>query len=213
VPLADLASELHRLSGDPGAALFSEKTAWRELAQAWGLQLGDGDPCTSVQQQQLRCYRGGNTLATIRQLDRPGILTLYIEHERPVYVLLTGLNAQSAMLSLGGVLRVVSLADLAQVWRGDYATYWRAPPGYAAKAVEGNSGPPTMRRCVRGCPRSSWPRGSSPTGRPGRRRSCRSTARWVWTSPACRPCRRIIDSRSSRHVLHPRRLAQGRFRA
>ena len=141
VPLADLASELHRLSGDPGAALFSEKTAWRELAQAWGLQLGDGDPCTSVQQQQLRCYRGGNTLATIRQLDRPGILTLYIEHERPVYVLLTGLNAQSAMLSLSGVLRAVSLADLAQVWRGDYATYWRAPPGYAAKAVEGNSGP------------------------------------------------------------------------
>jgi general secretion pathway protein A len=139
VPMADLSAELRGLAAD--ATIVSERAAWRELASFWGLQLGEGDPCVSAQQQQLRCYRGSNTLATIRQLDRPGILTLYTEHDRPVYVLLTGLSGQRATLNLGGATRSVPLADLARVWKGDYATYWHAPPGYAVKAVEGNSGP------------------------------------------------------------------------
>ncbi len=136
---ADLTAELQALAANPTAG--HEKEAWRELAQAWGLQLGDGDPCALVQQSQLRCYKGGNTLATIRQLDRPGILTLYADHDKPVYVLLTGLNNQSATLSLAGTTRLVPLGDLAQLWRGDFATYWRAPPGYVSKVVDGNSGP------------------------------------------------------------------------
>ena len=27
-------------------------------------------------------------------------------------------------------MTTVPLAELARVWRGDYATFWRAPPGY-----------------------------------------------------------------------------------
>jgi general secretion pathway protein A len=137
--VVDLSGELSKLAASPTGG--HEKDAWRELALAWGLQLGDGDPCQAVLQLQLRCYKGGNTLATIRELDRPGILTLYTADGKPAFVLLTGLTSQSATLSIGGVLRSVPLADLARLWRGDFATYWRAPPGYVNKVVEGNSGP------------------------------------------------------------------------
>ena len=36
--------------------------------------------------------------------------------------------------------RSVPLAALAQIWRGDFATFWRAPPGYLKLVVEGHTG-------------------------------------------------------------------------
>ncbi|MGH6624980.1 MAG: ExeA family protein [Burkholderiaceae bacterium] len=120
----------------------SDKLAWRELAASWNLALGDGDPCLAAQQQQVHCFRSGkSSLALIRQLGRPGILTLVDENRKPVYALLTGLTSQSATLALGGISQTVSLATLAQAWRGDFATFWRAPPGYSSDVVVGRSGP------------------------------------------------------------------------
>jgi general secretion pathway protein A len=42
---------------------------------------------------------------------------------------------------MGGVAQTVSLASLAQLWRGDFATFWRAPPGYQNRIVEADAGP------------------------------------------------------------------------
>ena len=121
----------------------SEKEAWRELTPAWQLTLGDGDPCAQAQRAQVPCFRSsGSTLALIRQLDRPGILMLNDEANQPVYALLTGLGPQSATLRVGGVAQTVSLVSLATLWRGDFATLWRAPPGYAGRVVDAGSGVP-----------------------------------------------------------------------
>ncbi len=119
-----------------------EKTAWRELASDWKLTLAaDADPCPSAQRQQVYCFKStASTLALIRQLDRPGILTLSDDTGRAVYALLTGLSTRGATLRMGGVSQTVSLASLAQVWRGDFSTLWRAPAGYSGKLVDGSSG-------------------------------------------------------------------------
>jgi general secretion pathway protein A len=119
----------------------TEKEAWRELAPAWKLAADLADPCASAQQQDLLCFRTVATLALIRQLSRPGILLLRDDAGQSVFVLLTGLTPQTATLRAGGVSQTVSLLSLAKVWRGDFATFWRAPAGYQSALSEGHSGP------------------------------------------------------------------------
>lgn len=120
----------------------AEKEAWDQLARAWSLAPGDGDPCASAERQQVRCYRSGNaTLALIRQLDRPGVLTLRDAANRPAYVMITGLSNDSATLTIGGVDHTVPLVVLADYWRGEFATFWRPPPNYAGAIVDSRAGP------------------------------------------------------------------------
>ncbi|RZL02231.1 MAG: peptidoglycan-binding protein [Rubrivivax sp.] len=128
------------------AALFShkqgsERKAWQELAQRWKLSVAEGDPCEQAQHAQVHCFRSSRGMGLIRQLDRPAILTLNDENGRATYALLTGLNSQSATLSMGGVTQTVPLSTLQKVWRGDFSTFWRAPPGYLQSIVDGNAGP------------------------------------------------------------------------
>jgi general secretion pathway protein A len=113
-----------------------EKEAWRELAQSsWSVALGAGDPCRLAKAQQLECFRsGGFTLAVLRQLGRPGIVTLYDEQQRPVHALLAGITLQGVALRMGGSSQTITPASLERLWRGDFATFWRTPPGYGSDA-------------------------------------------------------------------------------
>jgi len=113
------------------AAWRSEAEAWRALAPAWQVQLGDGEPCAAAARQQLQCFRssGSSTLALIRQLDRPVLLTLQGSGSRG-HVLLTGLTMRQATLATRDGELALPLAELAGVWRGEFATLWRTPPGY-----------------------------------------------------------------------------------
>jgi general secretion pathway protein A len=119
----------------------SEAVAWRELAPRWGLQLGDADPCDAAPRQQVACFRSISGLAQVRDLGRPGVLTLRDGQDRPHYALLTGLDDQTATLQLAGAERRVSLLTLAGLWRGDFATFWRLPPGYREPPGELTAGP------------------------------------------------------------------------
>ena len=119
----------------------TEKEAWRELAPAWKLPADLPDPCASAQRENLLCFRTVATLALIRQLSRPGILLLRDDAGQSVFVLLTALTPQTATLRAGGVSQTVSLLSLAKVWRGDFATFWRAPEGYQSALNEGSAGP------------------------------------------------------------------------
>jgi general secretion pathway protein A len=116
--------------------IADDKQAWRELAGEWKLALGDGDPCQAAQRQQVYCFRSSrSSLAQIRLLGRPGILTLNDGSPAGGHALLTRLTGDHAVLRVGDIAHTVPLASLAQVWRGDFATFWRAPPGYDNKAV------------------------------------------------------------------------------
>jgi general secretion pathway protein A len=126
-----------------GSLVGAELDAWRELANEWNLALpGDGDPCAAAAKQQVRCYRTGTaTLALIRQLDRPGVLTLRDGANRPAYVMISGLSNDSATLTIGGTAHTVPLVVLADYWRGEFATFWRPPPNYAGTIVDSRAGP------------------------------------------------------------------------
>ena len=120
----------------------ADKEAWQELGRVWNMAPADGDPCAAAEKQQVRCYRTGNaTLALIRQLDRPGVLTLRDAANRPAYVMISGLSNDSATLTIGGVAQTVALVVLADYWRGEFATFWRPPPNYAGTIVDSRAGP------------------------------------------------------------------------
>ncbi|MEY4561320.1 MAG: hypothetical protein RLZZ618_597 [Pseudomonadota bacterium] len=120
--------------------LRSEEQAWRTLAEWWKLPLAAGDACDAVARLQVLCFRNTVSMAVLRQLGRPGILTLYDQNDRPAYALLTGLTETAATVRLNGVVQNLSLPTLARTWRGEFATFWRAPPGYSRKLSTGDSG-------------------------------------------------------------------------
>ena len=126
---ADLPAQFKTLVRDPNEAM-------RELAPAWKLSLADdGDPCLLVPAQQAHCHAGRSNLALVRLLGRPGIVSLNDAAGQPVYAQLTGLTAQSATLRMGGVAQTITLGSFTRLWRGDFMTLWRVPPGYTVAAA------------------------------------------------------------------------------
>jgi len=136
VPSFDAARDLPLLPRD-------ERTLWRELAAGWaatGVETGSGDPCAPG--AALRCYRtSGATLATIRLLDRPGLIALADDSGRLRYARLIGLDRQGVRLAAGTQTWQLPLDALAGRWRGGFATLWQPPPGYTGPLAEGASGP------------------------------------------------------------------------
>jgi len=115
----------------------ADREAWQELGRVWNVASGESDPCAAAEKQRLRCYRTSNaTLALIRQLDRPGVLTLRDAGNRAAYVMISGLSNDRATLTIGGVERTVPLVVLADYWRGEFSTFWRPPPNYAGTIVD-----------------------------------------------------------------------------
>ena len=120
-------------SAEAPKLLRDENEAWRELATIWKAQAPEGNACTELAKQQLQCFTKNLNLALIRELARPGIVTLDAQQGTPSYALLTALTQDTATLRSGGAEQTVTLAALASRWNGDFATLWKAPPGYAAR--------------------------------------------------------------------------------
>jgi general secretion pathway protein A len=136
--------------------LRDERAAWRELAKAWKVEAGEGDPCKLLPRQGLHCFARSLPLPLIRQLDRPGIVTLDRASGAPSYALLTALGDGTATLSAGGSSQTVTLAALAARWDGDWATLWKAPDGYDPRAPE-PLGAPVLRWADAQLPSASQP--------------------------------------------------------
>lgn len=123
-----------------GSPTRVESEAWRALGDLWRAELSGEDPCATVRAHQLQCFRRSADLTLVRQLGRPGIVTLHDESDRPAYALLTGLGDKHATLRMGEVSQRISLVSLSKIWRGEFATLWRLPPGNTARFDRGQKG-------------------------------------------------------------------------
>ncbi len=137
-PAASAAASVALNTGANALAAFwrgapaAPATAWRELALRWNVAIGEGEPCAAVAQARLACFRSpAGGLALVRQLGRPGWITLRRPEGGSSTLLLLGLSDTQATLQAGGRPLVLPLATLAALWAGDFSTLWRLPPGWA----------------------------------------------------------------------------------
>lgn len=115
--------------------------AWRDLAITWHLTGNLDNPCEAAQSQELQCYRASKlSMPLLRQLGRPGILTLQAERGTAQYAVLVGMSEQHATLRTASGLHTVSLIALGRIWRGEFATLWHAPQGYNPALRGGSTG-------------------------------------------------------------------------
>jgi general secretion pathway protein A len=136
--MAAMPESVHSVVTAP-VLLRDPEQAWRELAKTWKADPVEGEPaCKALQKQQLHCFSKNLSLAVIRELNRPGIVTLDADSGSPSYALLTGLTRDSATLRAAGTEQAVTLSALAARWQGDFATLWRAPPGYTGRLSDGS---------------------------------------------------------------------------
>lgn len=134
-PAQDVQALLPELTQDADAA-------WRGLASVWKLPATAEATCAAAAVQKLQCYRSNNmSLAQIRHLGLPGLLTLQAPGAAPVYAVLVGLSEQAATLQTANGLQRIRLVSLGRLWHGEFATFWRSPVGYKPELRDGASGP------------------------------------------------------------------------
>ena len=130
LPASGAAPTLARSTELLAHAYLEEPKAWRDLARQWQLVVGAGDPCRATATAGVHCFRSSSGLGLLRQLGRPALLVLGDGQRAPLYALLESLSNDHATVRVGEQVWRLSLADLATVWRGEFATFWRAPPGW-----------------------------------------------------------------------------------
>ena len=126
VPAAPVVRDLQAiLALAPGET--TTDAAFAELLRLWGASYepGAGQPCNQVADQGLQCFADLGTLAQLKLINRPAILSLTdpsgIEHQ----VVLEGLDGDVAHVAVGGSRHDVSVAELASHWFGEFLVVWR----------------------------------------------------------------------------------------
>jgi general secretion pathway protein A len=129
---------------DPRALLAAlprqERAAWAEIAAGWKINPEGDDPCTAALREQVHCFRGNGNAALLRQLGRPAILSLRDDSGRAAYAPLVGWAGETVTLRIGGAAQTLPWPLLERQWRGEFATFWRVPPGYEPPLVASRTG-------------------------------------------------------------------------
>lgn len=127
----------------PASALWTdEATAWRSLATLWGTELGQGNACDQGLSEGLQCFTISRmTIHGLRQMNRPALLRLYLPGQPAGWAMLSAMDNETATLRAGKRAWLVPLTTLPDLWRGDYATLWRQPPGQSGRIVNAQGTP------------------------------------------------------------------------
>jgi len=112
------------------------------LFETWGLEYrtGDRDGCVQASDAGLTCLYQRGSWSGLRQMDRPAVLTLIDSDGNDHEVVLTGITADNAELSLGGVRVTHAVADITDAWFGQFMLLWRPPTGTAVSLGRGSQG-------------------------------------------------------------------------
>ena len=119
--------------------LTNNDIAFENLFDKWGVRYSPGTAraCNQAQQYQLYCLFQRGSLAQVRSLDRPVILTLRDADSRQHQVVLAGLNNQIAIVLIGDNSYDVNISELSNFWFGEYLLLWRPPSGQVKEYFPG----------------------------------------------------------------------------
>ena len=122
-----------RLAQDLTGAESAAAMAMATLFDLWSLSYPSGtqDICAHVESMGYACLSQRGSISSLRQLDRPAILTLIDSRGVSHSVVLTALQGDQAELTIAGVAVSHPVTTVANVWFGQYLLLWKPPNGYS----------------------------------------------------------------------------------
>ena len=99
-----------------------------------------GRPCEQAAAQGLQCMSDRGTLAQLRLLNRPAILSLLAPDGTEHQLVIAALTDSDARLEAGGSSLEAELNDLQRWWYGDFLVLWRPPLPLARMLTPGDRG-------------------------------------------------------------------------
>ena len=124
------------------AELTGVDFAFAALFDLWGQQYAsDGrDGCAQASDAGLACFYQRGSWSSLRQLDRPAILSLVDADGNTHAIVLTAIQGDNAELSIGGVTVVHAIVEVSRIWFGQYMLLWRPPNGRVISLAPGSRG-------------------------------------------------------------------------
>jgi len=101
------------------------------LLSLWGIDYNAaaGPACAQAEAQGFSCYFQRGSWNGIRQLDRPVVLTLTDNKGKNYQPVLVSLDDNVAELSIAGERMSFPVAEVAELWFGQFLMVWRPPGG------------------------------------------------------------------------------------
>ncbi|HEX9706465.1 MAG TPA: AAA family ATPase [Steroidobacteraceae bacterium] len=109
------------------SAATTMDAAFTTLFSLWDTEYRPGTnlACEQADAQGLSCVWQRGSLAQLKLINRPAILSLIDSGGSPHQVVLAGLDANGAKLRFGGGETQVPIAELADYWFGEFLVMWR----------------------------------------------------------------------------------------
>ena len=116
--------------------------AFADLAVLWGLSNFEGrsDYFQYALESGLNCLSRKDSLETLRNMNRPAILTLYDDDGAPFHVVMARLEKDKATFVADDHHYELALAAIASRWFGEYFLLWQRPPIQRELLKPGKSG-------------------------------------------------------------------------
>jgi len=123
----------------------SDLSAWTQLLARWQVNssevsVRDAAHCPNVIAAGIGCLHGSGTIDQLARFDRPLILQLH-DGSAHADALLQDVDKEHVRLTLGGESRMLTKAELGNVWSGEFSAVWRVPPDVPATLRQGDAGP------------------------------------------------------------------------
>ncbi len=118
------------------------ETALATLLELWGLDShGAANTCEQVLASGYECFGQRGSWNSLRQLDRPAILTLTDGQGDSHRVVLTAIHGNRAEVSIAGVTVSHGLDAVSELWFGQYLLIWKPANGVSVALVPGTQDP------------------------------------------------------------------------
>ena len=89
------------------------------------------NPCVSLNKSTYECAKTElNSWDELKELNRPGVMTLSTADKKWVYALLIGLSENHALFLVDGIEKVIPWSELVMQWNGDFLYVWSRPSGF-----------------------------------------------------------------------------------
>ncbi len=128
--------------------LTDRNSAFARLFQYYGVESSElQHPCWQTERSGLQCAQAENqTWSSLRELNRPVLLSLITPSRNQAYVTLIAMNEDTVwLLDASGQATARARDDVGQLWNGRVDYLWRKPEGYEKPLAQGTRSPVVAR--------------------------------------------------------------------